>query len=129
MGVAASRGWSRLTVDDRHIAARLGAAGWGAFFLWVGIATIAQWDWGVGLIGVGLITLTTQAARSQFGLPIEVFWVVAGLLFALGGIWELFQVEVRLGPVLLVVIGLVLLVSALRAPSRRTDDKEETGRS
>ncbi len=36
------------------IEARIGAIGWGAFFLWCGIALWADLGWGVGLLGVGV---------------------------------------------------------------------------
>ena len=101
-------------VESQRMAARLDAAGWGAFFLWVGTALTANLDWGIGLLGVGLITLGGQAARKRFDIPVEGFWLVVGLLFSLGGIWEIFNVEFEFGPVLLVIVGLGLLLSALR---------------
>ena len=100
--------------NQRRMAARLHAAGWGAFFLWVGIALLANVEWGVGLLGVGLITLAGQAARSHFELPLEGFWLFVGTMFCLGGVWELFQVELHLAPVLMVIAGVGLLLSALR---------------
>lgn len=98
----------------RSIAEKLEAAGWGLFFLWVGIALLADFGEGVGLLGVAVITLGGQAARIYFKLKPEGFWVVVGVLFALGGSWELFQVKVELLPVLLAVAGAALIVSILR---------------
>jgi hypothetical protein len=40
--------------------------------------------------------------------------VVVGALFLLGGIWELFQVQVGLVPILLIVAGGALLLSLFR---------------
>lgn len=102
-----------LSPDKRHIGARLEAAGWGAFFLWVGVALLIDVGWGAGLLGVGIITLATQVARRYAGLEVEGFWLVVGGLFALGGVWELTGTTLSLVPVLLIVAGLVLLVSAL----------------
>lgn len=96
------------------IAKRLDAAAWGLFFVWVGIALIADVGWGLGLLGVGAITLGGQAARRYLGLSLERFWVVVGLLFVLGGAWELVGVEFSLVPVILIVAGVALLLSALR---------------
>ena len=96
------------------VAHRLDAAGWGLFFVWVGIALMADIGWGIGLLGVGVITLGGQIARRSFGLALEGFWVVVGLLFLLGGIWELLGVPFGLVPLLLMVAGVALLFSAMR---------------
>ncbi len=96
------------------IAHKLDAAAWGLFFVWVGIALIADIGWGPGLVGVGIITLVGQLARKYFGLTVERFWVVVGLLLVLGGVWELLGLQFSLVPVLLIVAGVALLVSAVR---------------
>ena len=99
--------------SERHrLAKKLDALGWGLFFIWVGIAFLADFHIGVGLLGVGIITLGGQAARKFLDLKLEGFWVVVGLLFFVGGLWELFEAEVGLVPILLIVVGLALLVSA-----------------
>jgi hypothetical protein len=102
----------RLT--NRHVLhKKLDAAGWGLFFVWIGIALIADVGWGMGLLGVGIITLGAQAARNYFGLKLEGFWVVTGFLFVLGGVWELFNVPLDLMPILCIVAGVALFVSVL----------------
>jgi hypothetical protein len=93
---------------------RLDAAGWGLFFIWAGVSLLMDLGWGVGLIGVAAIILLGQAARLHFGLRLEKFWVAVGVLFFLGGIWELFQVQVGLVPILLIVAGGGLLLSLFR---------------
>ncbi len=100
------------TVLDR----RLDAAAWGLFFLWTGVALLAGLSWGVALLGVGIITLGAQWARKYFGLTLETFWVVVGLLFLAGGAWELLSLRVGLVPIVLIVAGVALLVSAARRP-------------
>ena len=90
---------------------RLEAGGWGLFFIWIGVSLLLDIGWGVGLIGVAVITLGGQVARKLFGLPVEGFWVICGLFFLAGGIWELFKVEVSLVPVLIIFAGVALLVS------------------
>jgi hypothetical protein len=92
-----------------RLAEKLDAIGWGAFFIWLGYAFLADVGIGVGLLGVGIITLAGQIARRMYSLPLEGFWVVVGLLFALGGIWELYEVKIDLVPVVLIVIGLVVI--------------------
>jgi hypothetical protein len=96
------------------VAHKLDAAVWGLFFLWVGVALIANIGWGVGLLGVGVITLGGQLARKYVGLGVEGFWVVAGALLALGGVWELLGLQFSLVPIVLIVAGVALLLSATR---------------
>jgi hypothetical protein len=98
----------------KGIGARLDAAGWGLFFIWVGVSLLLDLGWGVGLIGVAVITLLGQSARRYYGLAIERFWVVVGVLFLLGGFWELYQVQVDLAPILLIIVGGALLLSLFR---------------
>ena len=93
---------------------RLEAAGWGLFFIWVGVSLLLDVGWGVWLIGVAAIILLGQLARYFYDLEVEKFWVVVGVLFLLGGIWELFQVQVGLVPILLIVAGGALLLSLFR---------------
>jgi hypothetical protein len=95
------------------VAHKLDAAAWGLFFVWVGVALIANIGWGPGLVGVGVITLGGQLARKYFSLAVERFWVVVGLLFILGGVWELLGLQFSLVPILLIVAGLALLLSAI----------------
>ena len=44
---------------------KIDTAGWGLFFIWMGIAILANLGWGVGLIGAGLIILWALAARES----------------------------------------------------------------
>jgi len=96
------------------VARTLDSVGWGLFFAWVGFALLMDLSWGIGLLGVGAITLGGQAARWYFGLALEGFWVAVGVLFTLGGIWESLGIEVSLVPIVLILVGAVLLLSALR---------------
>lgn len=106
----------RGTPEQRHLARKLDAVNWGLFFAWIGIVLLMELGTGVGLLGVGVITLGAQSARSYFNLKLEGFWVVVGSLFVVGGLWELFEVELSLLAVLLIAAGLALLVSSLREP-------------
>jgi len=47
----------------RKLNRTLDAVGWGVFFIWIGIAFLADLGWGVGFIGVGLIILGALVAR------------------------------------------------------------------
>lgn len=102
------------TTERRDLDTKLDAVGWGMFFIWIGMVFLTDIDAGVGLLGVGIITLGEQAIRKFFNLKLEGFWVVIGILFAVGGLWELFNVQLPLGPILLIVAGLALLVSIVK---------------
>jgi uncharacterized membrane protein len=93
---------------------KVDAAAWGLFFIWIGVALLAGLTWGIGLLGVGIITLGTQLARKSFGLGIEGFWIAVGLIFLAGGVWELLSVRIGLVPIVLIVAGVALLLSAVR---------------
>ena len=93
---------------------KLEAVGWGLFFIWIGIAFLSELGFPIGLFGVGIITLGSQAARKYFHFKLEGFWIVVGLLFIVGGIGELFNIEIDLLPILLITAGLVILISVFR---------------
>jgi hypothetical protein len=88
--------------------------GWGLFFVWIGLAWLLNVGTGIGLLGVGVITLGMQAVRKYFNLKSEGFWVVIGVLFVAGGLSELLQVELPLAPILIIVAGLAVLISIFR---------------
>ena len=97
-----------------RLAARLSAVGWGLFFIWIGVVYLQDYGSAVGLLGVGIITLVMQVFRRIGGLAMEAFWVVIGLLFTLGGIWAIFEIDAPLVPVVLILAGLILILSILR---------------
>jgi hypothetical protein len=101
-------------VEKSVLDKKLEAFGWGLFFVWVGIALLLDVGWGIGLLGVGAITLGGQGARQYLGLQPEGFWIVVGALFLLGGILHLIGAEEIAGPAVLVVVGAALLFAALR---------------
>jgi hypothetical protein len=109
----------RFTNRDVVLNTRLDAAGWGLFFVWIGIALVSGIGWGAGLLGVGIITLGGQAARKYFGLQAEAFWVLIGFLFFIGGIWDLAKIQFGLLPLLCIAMGVALLVSTF---NRKTGD-------
>ncbi len=68
----------------------------------------------MALLGIGVITLGVQIIRKSVGLNLEGFWIVVGLLFVLGGIWDLLGTTVPLLPILLIVAGLALVLSIFK---------------
>ena len=94
-------------------AKKLDAVGWAIFFIWAGVAWIANVGFGVGLIGVAAIILGKQAIRRLLGFNLEFFWIVAGIGFAIGGLWEYLEVQTPLAPIVLIIAGIALLVSVI----------------
>ena len=109
----ADRYQDQTAVNRRALDKKLESTGWALFFIWIGIALLAHVGWGVGLLGVGIITLGAQAARKYFGLKLEGFWVAVGFLFVVGGFCRLVNVQLGLLPILCIVAGVALLVSTL----------------
>ncbi len=97
-----------------HLAAKVGGIAWAVFFIWLALAFLTGMSFGTGLLGVALITLGAQLARFAFQLPLERFWLVAGTLFAVAAIWSLLNLALPFVPVVLLAIGVVMLVGALR---------------
>lgn len=92
---------------------KLDVFAWSFFFIWTGIALLSNLSWGIGLLGVGIIILGKQATRKYMALKFETFGVVCGVLFVLGGVWELLSVRISLVPVVCIAAGVALLLSAL----------------
>ncbi len=99
---------------------QLDNAAWGVFFVWLGVSLLARLPWGVWLLGVGVLILGAQLARRTLGLRHDVFWLIAGALFVLGGISKVapFGIHFAIIPVLCIVAGIGLLAKAVtrRAP-------------
>ncbi|MDJ0759840.1 MAG: hypothetical protein QNJ19_10600 [Woeseiaceae bacterium] len=86
------------------------AAGWALFFIWVGVAWLAGFSLGVGLLGVAAITLGMQAIRKASGVPVEGFWVLVGIGFAVAGLWQGLDVQLPLAPFVLIGAGIALFL-------------------
>jgi len=109
------------TNEESELNHKLAAVGWSLFFIWVGIVLLMKISHGVGLLGVGVITLGMQAVRKYFNLKLEGFWVVVGLVFVVGSLWNLFEAKLPLVPIVLIVAGLALLVKTVRGRHQRKE--------
>ena len=111
-----------LEIIPRHDpGAQIGAAGWGFFLIWLGIVFWADLGMGLGLVGMGIVTLAAQFARRLAKLPLEGFWIGAGVLFLAGGFWDLLAISLPLAPLLLVAAGFLLIMGVVTGahPHRR----------
>ncbi len=93
---------------------------WGAFFIWWGITELfPSLPHGLGAVGIGLILLGLNAARSRNGIPTSGFTTTLGVLaLVLGGL-ELAGPVLRLPfelpvfAILLIVLGVTVLGRSL----------------
>lgn len=80
------------------------------FIIWIGTAMLVAMPWGWFLVGLGILILAAQLARSQMNIKIEGFWVAWGALFLIGGLWTVVNFAYRpLVPIALILLGVLLL--------------------
>jgi len=106
-------------MEQHDRASKFDAAGWGLFFIWIGVAWLTDVGLGIALLGVAAITLGMQAIRKAFGVAVEGFWVVVGIGFAIGGLWELLEMQRPLAAFVLIAVGVALLILRAWPVSRR----------
>jgi hypothetical protein len=89
---------------------------WGALFIWWGLTElIPSLPAGIGAIGIGLILLGLNAARSLNGLPTSGFSITLGILALVWGGLELagtvlsLPFELPVFAILLIVLGGIVL--------------------
>jgi hypothetical protein len=99
----------------------LEAIAWGAFFiLWGFTAMFTSLPEGIGAIGIGLILIGLNVARSLTGLPTSRFTITYGILALLLGGLELARPLLRLSfelpifAILLFTLGLITLAQAIK---------------
>ncbi len=97
---------------------RVSSVAWAVFFIWVGVALLAELHWGWFLLGVGVIVLAAELVRWQMGANVERFWVTCGIVFLAGGLWNILDLPWPIAPILLIVLGAALLYKAVLGPER-----------
>lgn len=92
------------------------AIAWGALFVWWGITELVNFlPAGAAALGVGLILLGTNAARSASGIPTSGFSTTLGILALVWGGLELagsvfnLPFELPIFPILLITLGVLIL--------------------
>lgn len=116
---------SKSNASNKDMERLFDSAGWGVFFLWVGISALANFGWGVGLLGFGLLSLGMQIIRTFFNLPINRFGVLLGICFTAVGAIQVLDIQIGktpiatyIVPILFIVAGASILMSLwLRKPA------------
>ncbi len=104
--------WAKKRKMDR----RIESIGWALFFIWSGVLLIAPHGYfpeGSWLIGTGLIIVVSMGIRYLYGIRINGFWLVLGLLALSFGISEFFRLDLPVFPILLIIGGVVIVYIAL----------------
>lgn len=106
--------------DSQTLNRNFEAIAWGAFFIWWGVTELVPTlPDGIGAIGVGVILLGANAARSLNGIPTSGFSTTIGILALVWGGLELAGVvlslpfEIPVFAILLIVLGVIILVPGL----------------
>ena len=102
--------------NTRTLNNRFETAAWGALFIWWGITEIFNFlPAGMGAIGIGLILLGLNVARSLNGIPTPGLTTILGMLAIVWGGLELassvlvLPLELPIFAILLITLGLILL--------------------
>jgi hypothetical protein len=97
------------------------AIAWGALFIWWGVTELfTSLPDGTGALGIGLILIGVNLARSLNGLPTSRFSITLGILALVWGGLELVGVllslpfEIPVFAILLIVLGVIVLAPELK---------------
>lgn len=111
--------------DARVINRRYETIAWGAFFIWLGITNLIKgFPEGASAIGIGIILLGLNAARSLSHIPTSGFTIALGIIALVWGAAGLLrtllnlQIDLPFFPLLLIAIGLIWLVRGVTRDGR-----------
>ena len=93
---------------------KVDAVGWGLFLVWIGIAFLLDVGKGIGLLGISIIILGVQFVRKNMGLQFEGFWVIVGVGAFVAAVSELSNLEIPIGPIVIILIGVGILASIVK---------------
>lgn len=91
--------------------------GWALFFIWVGVALLANFSWTVSLIGTAAIILAVQVTLFFRGERLDVFMAAVGVVLLIGAFADVYGSPWSLFPTLLIVIGIAMMVDTIRTHS------------
>ena len=105
---------SGLTLAKRELNRRLETISWGLFLIMLGgfglLKSVPEGTW---LIGAGAIMLGLNAVRLLLGIRISWFTVLLGTVALFSGLGSVYGVNIPVGPLLVILIGLAIIVRAL----------------
>ena len=104
------------------------AIGWALFFIWVGVALLANLSWTVSLVGTAAIILGVQGTLLIRRERLDVFMAAVGIVLLIGVVADEYGSPLSLFPALLVVIGITMLADTLRGrPANERQSKDRSG--
>jgi hypothetical protein len=99
----------------RDLNKRLETVGWGLFLIMLGgFALVKGVPEGTWLIGAGLIMLGLNAVRLLLGIRASWFTLILGTIALLAGLSSVLGVDIPVGPLLIILIGLAIIVRAFQ---------------
>jgi len=105
---------SGMTLAKRELNRRLETISWGLFLIMLGgfglLKSVPEGTW---LIGAGAIMLGLNAVRLLLGIRISWFTVLLGTVALFSGLGSVYGVNIPVGPLLVILIGLAIIVRAL----------------
>jgi hypothetical protein len=103
-----------MTPARRDLNQRLETISWGLFLIMLGgFALLKSVPEGTWLIGAGVIMLGLNAVRLALGIRVSWFTVIVGTVALLSGLGSVSGVNIPVGPLLIILIGLAIIVRAL----------------
>ncbi len=110
-----------LRIDDRGVRverslnSKLEGIAWATFFILIGCVFLFEsvYDFdldGVVSIGIGVILLSLNYARSRVGIEVSTFTILVGLVLIALGITERFLEDVNAFAVIVIIIGVYLII-------------------
>jgi hypothetical protein len=94
---------------------RLETVSWGLFLIMLGgFALVKDVPEGTWLIGAGLIMLGLNAVRFVLGIRTSWLTILLGSIALLSGLGSVLGIDIPVGPILIILIGLAIVVRALQ---------------
>lgn len=94
---------------------RLETVSWGLFLIMLGgFALVRDVPEGTWLVGAGVIMLGLNAVRVLVGIRASWFTLVLGTIALLSGLSSVLGIDIPVGPLLIILIGLAIIVRAFR---------------
>ncbi len=96
---------------------RLDSIGWALIFVMIGALFLAPEEWfpeGTWLIGTGGIIMVLSGVRRLYGIKIDGFWPILGILALTFGLNDALSWGLPIFPALLILFGVVIIFKAPR---------------